>query len=140
MGIRQLSVFVENKKGSLHEIADLLAKENIDLRSMCIADTSDYGIVRMITSEPERAKAVLDAAGQTANLRTVTAFAVPDVPGGLATVLSLLEENGVNMEYLYALVTKTIGKAYAVMRTDDMEKTEALLAANGIESLSEDQI
>ncbi len=140
MGIRQLSVFVENKKGSLHEIADLLAKENIDLRSMCIADTSDYGIVRMITSDPERAKKVLNEAGHTANLRTVTAFAVPDVPGGLATVLSLLEENGVNMEYLYALVTKTVGKAVAVVRTDDREKTEALLSANHIELLDEDHV
>ncbi len=140
MGIRQLSVFVENKKGSLHEIADLLAKENIDLRSMCIADTSDYGIVRMITTEPERAMSVLAAAGHTANLRTVTAFAVPDVPGGLATVLSLLEENGVNMEYLYALVTKTVGKAYAVVRTDDRKKTEEILAAAGIELLDEDHV
>ncbi len=140
MGIKQLSVFVENKKGSLHEIADLLAKENIDLRSMCIADTSDYGIVRMITTEPERAMQVLTAKGHTANLRTVTAFAVPDVPGGLATVLDLLESNSINMEYLYALVTKTVGKAYAVVRTDDRKKTEEILAAGGIELLEEKHI
>lgn len=140
MGIRQLSVFVANKKGSLHEITDVLAKASVDLRSMCIADTSDYGIVRLIVNDPDLAQKALLEAGHTAKLRTVTAFAVPDVPGGLATVLSLLESNGVNMEYLYALVTKTAGTAYAVARTDDHEKAEKILADNGIELLDEAHI
>lgn len=140
MGIRQLSVFVENKKGSLHQITDILANANIDLRSMCIADTSDYGIVRMITDDTERAYNVLTEAGQTANVRTVTAFAVPDCPGGLAKVLALLDGEGVNMEYMYALVTTEKDKAYAVMRTDDYEKAEKLLAENGVELLDEDHI
>ena len=140
MGIRQLSVFVENKKGSLHEITDTLAKANIDLRSMCIADTSDYGIVRMIASEPERAKAVLEEAGHVANVRTVTAFAVPDSPGGLAQVLSVLESEGVDIEYMYALVTSCPDKAYAVMRNGDREKAEEILAKAGIELLEEKDI
>ncbi len=140
MGIRQLSVFVENKKGSLHEITDTLAKANIDLRSMCIADTSDYGIVRMITTEPERAKAVLEAEGHVANIRIVTAFAVPDAPGGLARVLSILESKGVNIEYLYALVTSCPDKAYAVMRNDDRDRAEQILAAAEIELLEEKDI
>ena len=140
MAIRQLSVFVENKKGSLHEITDVLAKANIDLRSMCIADTSDYGIVRIIADDPVRAQGVLAEAGHLANVREVTAFAVPDAPGGLAQVLNLLEENGINIEYLYALVTRNVGKAYAVARTDDSEKTEAILKANGIDLLSESDI
>ena len=140
MGIRQLSVFVENKKGSLHTITDILANANIDLRSMCIADTSDYGIVRMITDDPVRAQSVLLEAGHIANIRTVTAFAVPDCPGGLAKVLALLDGEGVNMEYMYALVTTEKDKAYAVMRTDDHEKAEKLLAQNGVELLDEDHI
>ena len=140
MGIRQLSVFVENKKGSLHQITDLLANANIDLRSMCIADTSDYGIVRMITDDTDRAYKVLSEAGQTANVRTVTAFAVPDCPGGLAKVLALLDKEGVNMEYMYALVTTEKDKAYAVMRTDDYERAEKILATNGIELLDEAHI
>ena len=140
MGIRQLSVFVENKKGSLHDISDVLAKADIDLRSMCIADTSDYGIVRMIASDPERAKAVLDEAGHVANIRVVTAFAVPDCPGGLAKVLSLLENEGVNIEYLYALVTSRPDKAYAVMRTDNEERAEKILVENNIELLDEEHI
>ncbi len=140
MGIRQLSVFVENKKGSLHEITNVLAKAGVDLRSMCIADTSDYGIVRIIADDPVRAKEVLEKEGHIANVRTVTAFAVPDTPGGLAEVLNLLEDNGVNIEYLYALVTKTVGKAYAVTRTDAPERAEEILTANGIELLGEDNI
>ena len=140
MGIRQLSVFVENKKGSLHEITDVLAKANIDLRSMCIADTSDYGIVRIIADDPVRAQAVLAEEGHIANIRTVTAFAVPDCPGGLAKVLDMLEGKGVNIEYMYALVTTEKDKAYAVMRTDDRDRAEEILAQNGVELLDEDHI
>ena len=140
MGIRQLSVFLANKKGSLHEISDVIAKAGVDLRSMCIADTSDYGIVRVIADDPQKAADALKVAGHTASIRTVTAFAVPDVPGGLSNVLCLLEENNVNIEYLYALVTTNKDKAYAVMRTDDSERTEAILRDNGVEILEENQI
>jgi len=140
MGIRQLSVFVENKRGSLHEIADELAKANIDLRSMCIADTSEYGIVRIIVDDPIKAQKVLSDAGHTANIRVVTAFAVPDRPGGLANVLDILEERGINIEYLYALVTTEADKAYAVMRTDDSEIAEVVLKECGVELLDEDHI
>lgn len=140
MGIKQVSVFVENKKGSLHEITDLLAKAGIDLRSMCIADTSDYGIVRMIADDAEKARKALTDAGHTANIREVTAFAVPDEPGGLARALNLLESNGVNIEYLYALVTTATDKAYTVMRSDDSVKAEEVLTANGIELLDEAHI
>lgn len=140
MGIKQVSVFVENKKGSLHEITDLLAKANVDLRSMCIADTSDYGIVRIIADDSDKARKVLTDAGHTANIREVTAFAVPDEPGGLAKALNLLESNGVNIEYLYALVTTATDKAYTVMRTDDTDKSEKVLVDNGIELLDEAHI
>ena len=140
MGIKQVSVFVENKKGSLHEITDLLAKANVDLRSMCIADTSDYGIVRIIADDSDKARKVLTDAGHTANIREVTAFAVPDEPGGLAKALNLLESNGVNIEYLYALVTTATDKAYTVMRTDDTDKAEKVLVDNGIELLDEAHI
>ena len=137
MAIRQLSVFVENKKGSLHEITDTLAAAGINLRSMCVADTTNFGIVRIIADEPERAKELLDKAGHAANIREINAFAVPDAPGGLAKVLSLLEGKGVNIEYMYALVTSEVGKAYAVLRSDDTTVTDKLLAEAGIELLDE---
>ncbi len=140
MGIRQLSVFVENKKGTLHEITDILTKANIDLRSMCIADTSDYGIVRIIADDPDRALKALNQAGHTASIRTVTAFAVPDRPGGLAKALSILEENGVDIEYMYALITTCTDKAFTVMRTDNCERAEKILKENQIELLDEAHI
>ena len=140
MAIRQLSVFMENKKGSLHDITDILAKNNIDLRSMCIADTADYGIVRIIANDPDRALEVLQSTGHVANIREVTAFAVPDCPGGLAKVLDLLENNGIDIEYLYALITTATDKAYAVMRTADGAATENLLTQNGVEILAEKNI
>lgn len=140
MAIKQLSVFVENKQGSLHDITDALAKANINLRSMCVADTSNYGIVRIIADDPDGAKALLDNDGHAANVRLVNAFAVPDSPGGLAKVLSLLEGNGVNIEYMYALITTEEGKAYSVMRTGDTEETDKILTQNGIELLEESKL
>ena len=140
MAVRQLSVFLENKKGTLHDISTVLASGNINLRSMCIADTADYGIVRIIADDPDKAKEVLNAAGHVASIREVTAFAVPDAPGGLSKVLSILEENGVDIEYMYALVTKEAGKAYAVARTNDDKKAEEILKANGIDLLDEAHI
>ena len=140
MAIKQLSVFVENKQGSLHDITEALAKANINLRSMSVADTSNYGIVRIIADKPDEAKALLDYDGQAANVRLVNAFAVPDVPGGLSQVLKLLEGNGVNIEYMYALITTEAGKAYSVMRTGDTEKTDEILIANGIELLDESKL
>ena len=137
MAIKQLSIFVENKQGSLHDITDTLAKAGINLRSMCVADTSNYGIVRIIADDPEKAKALLDTDGQAANVRLVNAFAVPDQPGGLAKVLNLLEGKGVNIEYMYALITTEDGKAYSVMRTGNTEETDKILAENGVELLDE---
>lgn len=140
MAIRQLSIFVENKQGSLHEITDALANAGINLRSMCVADTSNYGIVRIIADEPERAKELLDRDGHAANVRLINAFAVPDRPGGLAGVLRLLEGRGVNIEYMYALITSEDGKAYSVMRTGNTEETDKILIENGIELLDESKL
>ena len=140
MAIRQLSIFVENKQGSLSDITDALAEAKINLRSMCIADTSNYGIVRIIADEPDRAKALLDKDGHAANVRLVNAFAVPDQPGGLAKVLNILEDNGVNIDYMYALITSESGKAYSVMRTGNTEETDRILTENGIELLDETKL
>jgi hypothetical protein len=140
MAIRQLSIFAENRPGALHYITDLLAKSNIDLRSMCVADTSDYGIVRIITDEPERAKEILDADGQAANIRRVNAFAIPDVPGGLSRVLKILSDADISIEYMYALITVEAGKAYSVMRTCDTERCDKVLLENGVELLDEKKL
>lgn len=140
MAIKQLSIFVENKQGSLHDITDALAGAGINLRSMCVADTSNYGIVRIIADDPDKAKEMLDRDGHAANVRLVNAFAVPDTPGGLAGVLRLLEGEGVNIDYMYALITTESGKAYSVMRTGDTERTDRILLENGVELLEESKL
>lgn len=139
MAIKQLSVFVENKKGSLHEITNILANSGIDLHSMCVADTSEYGIVRIIADDAVKAEAVLKAEGHTASVRSVNAFSVPHIPGGLASTLSLIEESGINIEYLYALVT-TKNEAYTVMRTDDTLRADDILRSHGIKLLEDKDI
>ena len=140
MAITQLSIFVENRQGSLHEITDSLAAAGINLRSMVVADTSNYGIVRIIADDPDRAKILLDNEGHAANVRLVNAFAVPDVPGGLASVLRILEGNGVNIDYMYALITSENGMAYSVMRTGNVEETDRILTENKIELLDESKL
>ncbi len=133
MAIKQLSVFVGNKAGSLSEAAELLAAQGIDLRAMSIADTSDYGIVRLIVDDPEKASQIFSDNGIISTVTEICAFAVPDVPGGLANALRILSDNEINIEYLYSLVTSKAGKAFAVMRVADNAAAEQVLTANGIE-------
>ena len=119
----------------------LLSDAGINLRSMCIADTERFGVLRVIADDPEKADEVLKAAGETFRIRELVAFSMPDRAGGLSEVLSVLAENDINMEYLYALITgKDRNKACAVMRVEDNEKTERILRENGIEVLSEEDI
>lgn len=140
MAIKQISVFVENKKGSLSDITDLLAEEGVDLRAMSVADTSDFGILRLIAKESAQAMDILKRNNVIATVTEVVAFAVPDVAGGLAKVLRLLSEANINMEYLYALITSNTDKAYIVMRVEDNAATEAVLQREGIEILSESDL
>lgn len=133
MAVKQLSVFLENKKGTLSDLAKVLADAGIDLKALTLADTKDYGIARLIPDDPDRALVVLTQAGQTASVREVCAFKVPDAPGGLAKVLSVLDQSNINMEYMYAVLTAPQEKAMMVVRTDDTATTEKLLKDNGIE-------
>lgn len=139
MAITQLSVFVENKSGRLAAIADILAKNNINLRALSIADTADFGILRIIVDEPERAILLLSDAGITVKRTAVIAVVIDDVPGGLSKILSTISNNEIVIEYMYAFVGKTHTKAITVIRTDDMQKTVDVLAQNGIQVLDDDQ-
>jgi len=137
MAVKQLSVYIENKQGTISDITDLLAGEGIDLRSLCIADTKDFGILRIIADDTEKAAEIIKAAGHTFNVREVVCFAVPNEAGGLAKVLRILDGSGVNLEYMYAFIANHGGSARIVARVDDNEKTEKLLAEHGIEVISE---
>jgi len=140
MAIKQLSVFVENKTGALADIVSLLADSKIDIRALSVADTQDFGILRMIVSDTEAAAAVLKESGAVLSVTEVTGAAISDEPGGLAKVLHLVTENGINMEYLYAFIAESGHEAYVVLRVDDNAKTEQILTAGGVKTLSEADI
>lgn len=137
MAIKQLSVFLENKKGRLWKSLNTLKSENIDIRALSIADTSEFGILRMIVSDPEKAKALLEKEFAV-SLADVLAIEVDDQPGGLEAALALLNDNEVNVEYIYAFVEKKTSKALVVLRTEDNDTSLKLLKENGF-SVIEDE-
>ena len=132
MSVHQISVFLENRAGQLAEITGVLAENAIDLRAISIAETSDYGVLRMIVDDAEKATGVLLSHGYILSMTPVVVVAVPDAPGGLAPVLALLAEGNIDIEYMYSLFTHQEGKAYMVFRISDEEKFVALLNAHGI--------
>ena len=140
MAIRQLSVFLENRHGTLVEVTELLAKEKIDIRAMSLADTQDFGILRLIVNDPEGAKAALAKIGFVASVNEVTAVAINDNPGALSEVIHVMAEAQINIEYLYAFLTNHKDNAYVVLRVVDNDHAAEVLAANGIVLVSESDI
>ena len=141
MFIKQLSVFVENKQGALSRITSLLAQNGINMRAVSIADTQDFGILRMIVDDIDKAADALKLNNVIVKANNVLGVQLDDKPGSLATVLNLLTEGGVNVEYMYAFVTPgNRDSAYLVLRAKDNTKAEQILSANSIKMLSENDI
>ena len=140
MTIHQISVFLENRAGQLAEITSVLARHNIDLRAINIAETTDYGVLRLIADKPQEAASVLLEQGFILSMTPVTVVAVPDQPGGLAPVLKLLAEANIDIEYMYSLFTHTDGKAYMVFRVSDDEGFAATLTAHGISPVGTEEL
>lgn len=132
MNIYQLSVFLENRNGQLAEITGILADNGIDLRAISIAETADYGVLRIIVSEAERATQILLDSGYILSKTPVLAISVPDAPGGLAPVLQILADGNISIEYMYSLFTHMEGKAYMVFRVAEEDKFVSLLKEHGI--------
>ena len=132
MRIHQISVFLENRAGQLAEITKVLAGEGIDLRAISIAETADYGVLRMIVDDSQKAKAILLDSGYIMSVTPVLAVAVPDAPGGVASVLELLAEGKIDIEYMYSLFTHVEGKAYMVFRISQEDAFKAILEEKGI--------
>ena len=132
MSVHQISVFLENRAGQLAEVTKLLADNHIDMRAISIAETKDYGVLRLIVDDTDKATEALLASGCILSKTPVTVVCVPDTAGGLAPVLATLAEGHLDVEYMYSLFTHKEGKAYMVFRISDEEKFQALLAAHGI--------
>ena len=140
MTIRQLSIFIENRSGGLASVTELLASADIDIRALSIADTSDFGILRIIVDKPTKAAEVLIENDYIVNVTDVIAARLDDAPGGLAKTLRILSDTGIDMEYIYAFVTRTSGSAYVVLRVADNDLTANVLEKNGIHVASAEEM
>jgi len=132
MLIKQLSVFVENSTGELKKLTTLLAENGVDIRALSMADTTDYGVLRLIVGDPERAQKILRDNGKTVALTEVIAAMMEDKPGGLSKVMDIMAKENINIEYMYAFVNPRSSDAFTVFRVEDNEKTINVLQKHGI--------
>jgi hypothetical protein len=132
MGIKQISVFLENTTGRLCEVTQTLAKAGINLRAISIADTADFGILRLIVDKTDEAVNSLTAAGFTTRQTTVAAVEIDDKPGSLAILMELFQKSGINIEYLYASLEGSQGKAVVIFKLEDHDKGFEILKKNGL--------
>jgi len=133
---KQISVFLENKKGRLAEVTALIAREGINIRALALADTADFGVLRLIVNDPEKCFAVLKGGGFVAQQTEVIAVEVPDRPGGLGRILSVFDRHGLNIEYMYAFLEKKSDNAIVIFRVDQPVKAVQDLESEGITVLS----
>jgi hypothetical protein len=140
MTLRQISVFLENKKGRLSEALGLVAREKINIRALALADTADFGVLRLIVNDTEKCIAALKKAGFVAQKTEVLAVEISDRPGGLERVLEVFDRADLNIEYLYAFVERRADNAIVIFRTDQPEKAAKALAGEGITVLSEEAV
>jgi hypothetical protein len=140
MTVDQISVFVENKPGKLNEVTKVLSDNKIDIRAMSLADTADFGILRVIVGDTIHAIEVLRSSGCVVSLTPVLAIEIKDEPGSLGVVLDTLANGGVNIEYMYAFITRKAQGAYVVMRVEDNDKAQSVLNAAGISVASKDEL
>lgn len=137
---RQISVFLENKRGKLAEVTGVLADNNIDMWAISIADTTNFGILRIIVDDPDKAVDVMRNAGYTVSTTEVLAVEVPDQPGGLHQVLDILRKEGISIEYLYSFVRRPAEKALILFKVDCLNDAVNILKRTGISVLTNDQV
>ncbi|MDR2588641.1 MAG: ACT domain-containing protein [Spirochaetales bacterium] len=136
MIIKQISVFLENISGRLAEVTRILADNKINLRALTIADTADFGILRIIAVKPDEAVRILTQAGFMAKETDVLAVEVEDKPGALAAVLDIFSKNSINIEYMYASLERSADKAVIVIKVEDVERGIKVVEANGLKPIS----
>jgi hypothetical protein len=140
MKVEQISIFIENKSGRLAEITRILGDAGINIRALSLADTSDFGILRLIVNDVETAKTVLKEKGFTVSKTEVIAVEVPDRPGGLSTLLQILDTNQINVEYMYAFVERCGGNAVIIFRFDETDKAIDSLKGSGFTILEGERL
>ncbi|MBR5871972.1 MAG: hypothetical protein IKZ09_13140 [Clostridia bacterium] len=140
MAIKQLTVFIQNKKGSVVSVTDILSKSNINLRALSIAETQDFGILRLIVNDAATAEKVLEENGYLIKTIDVVGVKIGDEPGKLTSALAVLDQAGINVEYLYAFMARTEKHAYVVLRVEDNDVAENILSGAGFKMITEADI
>ena len=140
MAIKQLTVFVENKQGALVSITVTLSKNNINLRALSIAETQDFGMLRLIANDTETAEKVLKEEGYLIKVNDVVGVKIGDTPGKLSAALRVLDEKKINMDYLYAFMARTEKHAYVVIRVEDNDAAEKALEDAGFHMITEEDV
>lgn len=140
MELKQISIFVENKKGRLSDISKILADNKIDIRALSIADTTDYGILRLIVDKPDEAMIALKANDVTVSLTSVIAISINDHPGALYEAVSLLADADISVEYMYAFLNPTADAACVILRVEDNDKASEVLEKGGIKLMNPDEV
>lgn len=135
MYLKQLSVFVVNKSGRLAEIAGIIGNAGIDIRAVSVADSADFGVLRLIVDRPDDAKSILSEKGFTVSLTDVIAVGINDKPGEFARVLNVLYMANISVEYMYAFITRSENEAYVILRVEDNDKAAEVLTGAGMSLL-----
>jgi len=138
--VEQISIFLENKSGRLAEVTRLLGEGSVNIRALTLADTTDFGILRLIVNDKAQALKILKKAGFTVGMTEVVAVEVPDRPGGLAEILDSLGGEGINVEYMYAFVEKSGDDAVVIFRFDDPDKAIAILQRSGLRIMEAEKV
>jgi hypothetical protein len=140
MNVEQISIFLENKSGRLAEVTGVLSDAGINIRALYLADTADFGILRLIVNDTEKARQVLRDRGFTVEKTRVVAIEVPDRPGGLSTILNTIKDEGINVEYMYAFVEKSGENAIVIFRFDEIERSIDTLRNAGVRILGGEEL
>ncbi len=136
MKVEQISIFIENKSGRLAEVSGILGEAGVNIRALSLADTSDFGILRLIVDDSEKALQVLRDHHFTVSKTEVIGVEVPDQPGGLSSILKILDQNQINVEYMYAFVERSGSNAVIIFRFDDVDQAISVLLKNHVTILA----
>ncbi|MGW8285474.1 MAG: ACT domain-containing protein [Candidatus Deferrimicrobiaceae bacterium] len=140
MKVEQISIFLENKSGRLAEVTNILSRAGVNIRALSLADTADFGILRLIVNQGDLAKQVMKEHGFTVGKTEVVALEVPDRPGGLGEILKILHESGINVEYMYAFVQRSGDNAVIIFRFDEIDKAISVLTSAGVRVLRGEEV
>lgn len=140
MKIKQLSIFLQNRMGSLSKPLEVLSENDVNIRAMCMADTSEFGILRLVVDNPEKGKEVLEESNFLVKITEIIGVEMYDGPGGLTSVLKVIKDNEIDLEYLYAFTHDKVNKAILLLHADDIDNLISVLEKNNVTIVSADEV